>query len=231
MAGAAAANPPSIWFLFLYTKTKGSGYVSVKAGMELSITRFWMSQPPPEVERMAEVIARAIAGDRTAFEEIVVRHERRVLTLAYRLLGNMDDAQDASQETFLRAFKYLRRFDSSKPLEPWLVGMTVNVCRNMGRKSQHRRVFLSGEFAEPVDPGSGPLALLYADEQRRLLHRALADLGEKERAAVVLRDLEGLTTAEVAEILGSSEPTVRSQISVARLKIRAALKRIPGGLR
>jgi RNA polymerase sigma-70 factor (ECF subfamily) len=181
---------------------------------------------------MAEVITRAIAGDRTAFEEIVVRHERRVLTLAYRLLGNMDDAQDAAQETFLRAFKYLRRFDSSKPLEPWLVGMTVNVCRNLGRKSRQRgAVFVSGDFVEPVDPGAGPLARLHADEQRRQLHAALAALGEKERAAVVLRDLEGLTTAEVAELLGSSEPTVRSQISVARLKIRAALKRISGGLR
>jgi RNA polymerase sigma-70 factor (ECF subfamily) len=202
--------------------------------MELSITRLWMSQPPAEVEpeRMAKVIAQAIAGDRAAFEEIVVRHERRVLTLAYRLLGNMDDAQDAAQETFLRAFKYLRRFDSSRPLEPWLVSMAVNVCRNLGRKSQQRRaVFVSGEFAEPVDPGVGPLAGLHADEQRQLLHRALAALGEKERAAVVLRDLEGMTTTEVADLLGSSEPTVRSQISVARLKIRTALKRMPGGLR
>jgi len=181
---------------------------------------------------MAEVIARAITGDRAAFEELVVRHERRVLTLALRLLGDMADAQDAAQETFLRAFKYLRRFDSSKPLEPWLVGMTINVCRNVGRKRQQQRaVFVSGEFADPVDPAKGPHAELRADEQRRLLHLALQTLGEKERAAVVLRDLEGFSTAEVADLLGSSEATVRSQISVARIKIRAALRRIPGGAR
>ena len=200
--------------------------------MELSITRLWMSQSLPEEERMAQVIALAITGDRAAFEEIVVRHERRVLTLAYRLLGDMDDAKDAAQETFLRAFKYLRRFDASKPLEPWLVSMTVNVCRNLGRKRQQQRaVFLTGEMIETADTRLGPHAELRAQEQRQLLHLALARLGEKERAAVVLRDLEGLSTAEVAAALGSSEATVRSQISVARLKIRAVLQRIPGGVR
>ena len=97
--------------------------------MELSANQLWMSRNDGEGERVAKIIARAITGDRTAFEEIILLHERRVLTLAYRLLGTPEDAQDAAQEVFLRAFKYLRRFDASKPLEPWLVRMTVNVCR------------------------------------------------------------------------------------------------------
>jgi len=198
--------------------------------MELSVSRLWMCRPNDESKPMAVVIARAIAGDRSAFEEIMLRHERRVLGLSYRLLGNMDDAQDAAQETFLRAFKYLRRFDVSKPMEPWLVGMTVNVCRNLGRKRQQQRlVFVQKDAIDSVDPANGPHADLHADEQRRLLQLALETLGEKERAAIVLRDLEGFSTAEVAEILGSSEATVRSQISVARLKIRTALQRMPGG--
>jgi len=200
--------------------------------MELSVSELWMSQaqsPSEEDERMARVIALAIAGDRAAFGEIVIRYERRVLTLAFRLLGTMEDAQDAAQEVFLRTFKYLRRFDASRPLEPWLVRTTVNVCHGFGRKRQEqRKLFVQAEFLEPADSARSPHAELRAEEQRRLLYRALEGLGEKERAAVVLRDIEGFTTAEVAEILKSSEATVRSQISAARLKIRRVILRMKG---
>jgi RNA polymerase sigma-70 factor (ECF subfamily) len=198
--------------------------------MELSVSELWMSQPRPagsDDERMAQVISLAITGDRAAFGEIVIRHERRVLTLAFRLLGTMEDAQDAAQEVFLRTFKYLRRFDASRPLEPWLVRTTVNVCHGLGRKRQQQRtVFVQSDFLDRADPGGNPHTELRAEEQRRMLHRALEGLGDKERTAVVLRDIEGFTTAEVADILGSSEATVRSQISVARLKIRKVIERM-----
>ena len=197
--------------------------------MELSASQLWMSQAQSGPDAIAEIIARALTGDRAAFEAIVQLHERRVLTLAFRLLGNMEDAQDAAQEVFLRAFKYLRRFDSSKPLEPWLVRMTVNVCRGAGRKrSRSREVFVAAEGFQGEDPGKNPYAQLRAEEQKRFLYEALDGLAEKERTAVVLRDIEGLTTAEVADILGSAEATVRSQISVARLKLRKAIVRMKG---
>ena len=202
--------------------------------MELSVSELWMSQPGPseEAERMAQLIALAVTGDRAAFGEIVIRHERRVLTLALRLLGSMEDAQDAAQEVFLRTFKYLRRFDASRPLEPWLVRTTVNICHSHGRKRQQQKaVFVQRDFVEHADPGGNPHTELRAEEQRRMLYRALEGLGEKERASIVLRDIEGFTTAEVAEILGSSEATVRSQISVARLKIRKVVERMKGGPR
>jgi RNA polymerase sigma-70 factor (ECF subfamily) len=197
--------------------------------MELSASQLWMSRNESEEERTAQIIARAITGDRTGFEEIVLLHERRVVTLAYRLLGTPEDAQDAAQEVFLRAFKYLRRFDASKPLEPWLVRMTVNVCRGAGRKRLKSRSLFVQSDVQHIDPSNNPHAQLCFEERKQLLYVALAELGEKERAAVVLRDIEGLTTWEVAEILGSAEATVRSQISVARLKIRKALLRIRGG--
>jgi len=108
-------------------------------------------------------IARAITGDRAAFEEIVLLHERRVLTLALRLLGTSEDAQDAAQEVFLRAFKYLRRFDTSKPLEPWLVRMTVNVCRNAGgKRSRNRSMLMPVEGVQQADPAKSPYAHLRA---------------------------------------------------------------------
>jgi RNA polymerase sigma-70 factor (ECF subfamily) len=198
--------------------------------MELSASQLWMSTAREDVEATSKLIARAITGDRVAFEEIVLLHERRVLTLALRLLGTSEDAQDAAQEVFLRAFKYLRRFDTGKPLEPWLVSMTVNVCRGSGRKrSKSRLMFIQREDVHKVDPGNNPYMQLRAEEQKQVVHEALACLAEKERTALVLRDLEGFTTAEVAGILGSAEATVRSQISVARLKMRKAIARMKGG--
>src|SRR5688572_11473735 len=114
--------------------------------MELSASQLWMSGAGEEIEATAKLIERAITGDRTAFEEIVLQHERRVFTLAYRLLGTEEDAQDAAQEVFLRAFKYLRRFDTTRPLEPWLVRMTVNVCRRAGRgRTRTRSLFVYGD--------------------------------------------------------------------------------------
>jgi RNA polymerase sigma-70 factor (ECF subfamily) len=192
----------------------------------LNIREFWMSasEPRGDAPEVAALLQRAVAGDSAAFAQIVCRYERRVLTLAWRLLGSLEDAEDAAQETFLRAFKYLHRYDTAKPIGAWLVGITVNVCRDVGRNRQRRSAITEDSFMTvvPADPYS-ELAL---EQQRQLLRIALASLPEKERAAVVLRDLDGLSTAEVAEALGSSQATVRSQISSARVKIRKAIARM-----
>jgi RNA polymerase sigma-70 factor (ECF subfamily) len=190
--------------------------------MELRATPLWMTGNNPVDDWKVEfvrVLRRAIAGDLSAFEQIMIRYERRVLTLAWRLLGNAEDAQDASQEVFLRAFRFLHRFDVSRPFEPWLVRMTVNVCRDIGRK-RPATVLLE---ADTLHARSNPHMEFSQEEQRNILYQALQQLPEKERAAVVLRDIEGFSTAETAEILGSSEATVRSQISSARLKVKKAI--------
>src|SRR5215475_2986556 len=194
--------------------------------MELRTAALWMTRIGPDAEGEAEftlLLERAIAGDVSAFEQVITRYERRVFSLAWRLLGSFEDAQDASQEVFLRTFRFLHRFDKSRPFEPWLVRMTVNVCRDLGRKRRRQPDSLID--ADALKSSSNPDADFHSEQQRQMLYRALQELPEKERAAVVLRDIEGLSTAEVAEILGSSEATVRSQISSARLKIKKAVKR------
>jgi RNA polymerase sigma-70 factor (ECF subfamily) len=182
------------------------------------------------VAATALLIVRAKAGDKTAFDQIIISHQRRVISLAWRLLGNQEDARDAAQETFLRVYKSFGRFDPAQDFNGWLYRIAVNVCRDLARKRRGDHFSLeagveSGVIAEPVSPHNTESAALLAQEQD-ILRRALGTLPEKERAAIVLRDLEGLETEEVARILGSSPTTVRSQISAARAKIKAFRERI-----
>ena len=185
------------------------------------------SDIPPEPET-ALCVRRARAGDEQAFAFLVERHERMVLRTALRLLGRLDLAQDAAQEAFLRLHRYLGRFDESKELGPWLYRVVVNVCRDMSRRLP-RFVDLDEVHAvESPDPGLDDAVA--RDEQRRLIQRALLTLPLKERAAIVLRDIEGLASREVARILGVSEATVRSQISTGRLRIKRYVE-AHGGIR
>jgi RNA polymerase sigma-70 factor (ECF subfamily) len=147
------------------------------------------------------------------FETAMVAHERMVVGVAYRMLGRMEDARDAAQEVFLRLFQNLDRIQGDP--KAWLYRVTVNVCND-----KFRRARPAAELDERrADPAPGPERVLEMDDRKRLLMEGLQTLAERERAAVVLRDVEGLSTREVAAILGVEEVTVRSQISVARVKL------------
>jgi len=181
------------------------------------------------VTATARLIIRAKAGDKTAFDQIIINHQRKVISLAWRMLGNREDARDAAQETFLRVYKSFGRFDPAQDFNGWLYRIAVNACRDLARKRRCNHYSLeaeveSGGIAEPASPHNTESAAMLAQEHAILL-RALAALPEKERAAIVLRDLEGFETEEVAKILGSSPTTVRSQISAARVKIKAFRER------
>jgi RNA polymerase sigma-70 factor (ECF subfamily) len=179
----------------------------------------------PDQKEFTRLVKLAKGGDNGAFEIIVLRHERRVLTTAMHLLdGNREDARDAAQQVFLRLHRHLDRLNENLAFAGWLYRITVNVCRDIHR-SRAGRPTVSIEHAGEVAGSSQSDEALVRGEQSRMIHAALATLSEKERAAVVLRDLEGLTTREVARILGSTEGTVRSQISHARLKMRQHLRR------
>ena len=167
----------------------------------------------------AGLISRARAGDLEAFDELMRLHEKQVLTTALRLLGNMEDAQDAAQETFLRLYRSLKRLPDIQDIRSWLYRVTVNICNDVYRQRRRRRTEpLSGP--EPVSAQLDPEKAWSQEERGRLVEMALETLPEKERAAVVLRDVQGLSTREVAEILGSAEVTIRSQICVARGKLK-----------
>jgi RNA polymerase sigma-70 factor (ECF subfamily) len=178
------------------------------------------------------LIARAKAGEIEAFEALLFRYQRQVLGTALRFLANRDDARDAAQEVFLKLYRHLRDLDPERPVAPWLYRVTINVCHDIVRR--RRGAFSGADFtwAESMPQTGGPDAdpgrRLILEEEWRTLQQALATLPEKERAAIILRDVEELETREVAQILGTSEVTVRSHISRARMKIKRHLERMLG---
>lgn len=196
----------------------------------LSMSRLSQDELSAEAAETARLVRLTLDGHSAAFEQIILRYETRVMTIAARILGRRDDAGDVAQEVFLRAFKYLHRLDLQKPVEPWLVRITVNVCRDAARNQQRRRhTFLQIDPPDAVDEAVDAYADLVQQEERLVLRKALDTLPEKERMAIVLRDIEGLSTAEVASVLQSSETTVRSQVSRGRLRLKAAIDRLMGG--
>lgn len=180
---------------------------------------------------LASLIERARSGNAAAFEQIVICYQRKILATAWRMLGNEDDARDAAQEVFLRAFKYLGSFKADQDFAAWLYRITVNVCRDAGRK-RNRAAFTSfedeceaGRFDQAASEENVEAAAIRS-QQRAMIAEALDTLTRKERAALVLRDLEGLPTEEVARLLGTTVTTVRSQVSAARAKIRQFHERL-----
>lgn len=181
--------------------------------LALTLTATGMDGP----DDRARTVAAAKQGDRAAFELLMRQHERLVLATALRLLGNLPDAQDAAQEVFLRLFRNLGKVEASGNLSGWLYRVTVNVCHDQRRRKPPETAI---EAAGAIAAAGDPQCDLTQAERRRVLELSLRHLSPKERAALVLRDLEGLSTTEVARALGSTETTVRSQISKARVKVK-----------
>lgn len=160
------------------------------------------------------------------FEQVLMLHERQVYLTALRLLGRREDAQDAAQEVFLRLHRHLPRLDESR-LSAWLYRVTVNVRRDLLRERKRRDgLEATDDYADDSRDPHGEAGLA---ERRQLVAAALGKLPEKEPTAIVLRDIEGLSTREVAQILGTAEVTVRSQISHARRKMKGFIEKLLGG--
>ncbi len=173
--------------------------------------------------RLRRLIEQAQAGDAASFDELITSFQRKVVSTAWRMLGNQDDALDAAQEVFIRLHRYLRTFRVDQDFSAWLYRLIINACHDT-RKRRPGFVSLEQEWQRGgldhlrSDDDVEASASLMEDEM--MIARALETLSAKEKAALVLRDLEGLSTEQVARVLGSSATTVRSQISSARVKMR-----------
>ncbi len=181
-------------------------------------------QPPggsPRIENEAELATRARAGDRAAFGQLVEQFAPQARRVARAVLQDPHDADDAAQDAFLAALVKLDQYDPRRPFGPWLMRIVANAATDRRRRRAVRQV-------EPLAPeltGGGPRPDREA-EQSALgdrLRAALAELPERRRIAVVLFDVEGYSHAEIAQILGIPEGTVRSEVFHARRRLRELL--------
>lgn len=169
----------------------------------------------------AELAALAQAGDREAFGKLVERYAGQARRVARAVLHDPDDADDAAQEGFLAALRHLGRYDPSRPFGPWLLRIVANAAADRRRRERIRTT-------EPLAPqlaerGPAPDRVADVRSLNEALRRALEDLPERQRFAVVLFDVEGYSHKEIGEILGIPEGTARSDVFHGRRTLREVL--------
>jgi RNA polymerase sigma-70 factor (ECF subfamily) len=181
-------------------------------------------------------VARFRSGEEGAFEALVTRSEAEIYRLARRMLGDAEDAQDATQEIFLRAFRALRSFRGEASFRSWLIGIAINVCRNKRgsawARARRQSVALcetdpeTGETLERdvVDPRPDPETATRGAELDQALTRALATLAPEHCEILLLREMQGLEYDDIAQALGCPVGTVKSRLCRARGALRQALE-------
>ncbi|HYG99743.1 MAG TPA: sigma-70 family RNA polymerase sigma factor [Terriglobales bacterium] len=191
--------------------------------------------PQHQFDSSAEsvLIQRVCDGDKEAFYELVRPYERAIYLAAKSVLGNEADAEEAAQEAVLKAFTHIRNFRAESKFSTWLIQITINEARMKLRK-QHRQLYDS--LDEPTSDEQGdywprdyadwreiPSEALQLKQLREALNKALNSLEPKYREVLVLRDIQQMSVAETATVLGLSEANVRTRLHRARLQMRDAL--------
>lgn len=179
-------------------------------------------------ESDGDLIRRAQAGDAEAFGQLVMRHMRPAYFAALGLVGSREDALDLSQEAFARAFRARRSLDPERSFYPWVYTTLRRLCFNFIRDRQRRSRWVteSADWLElaAVSPGEDPEQSAARAEERHRLAVAIADLPDHEREALVLKEFEGLTYREIAELVGVPVGTVMSRLYAARQRLAAVLE-------
>ncbi|HVY93900.1 MAG TPA: RNA polymerase sigma factor [Bryobacteraceae bacterium] len=157
-----------------------------------------------------------------SFDDIVHQRETCVLRTAFRILGNWADAEDVAQEVFLRLHRHGLLFETDAAFGSWMYRVTVNLCLDKARRRTARP---SVEMPDLPSKDLSAETSVIRDQQKQQLMEALETLPPRERAAIVLREIEGLSTGEVAVIMGSAEATVRSQVAKAMSRLREILSK------
>lgn len=178
-----------------------------------------------------DLIRRARSGDEEAFAELVMMHADRVVGALRRFGVDAGDAEEVAQEVFLRAWRGLSGFEERAQVSTWLYRIAFNEAqRRLGRRTLPRAQPVAGDDAAdpvaalPEPPESGPEARALAGEFERQLDAALSQLPAEWRAAVVLRDIEGLSTHDAAEVAGVGEAAFKSRLHRGRMQLRALLE-------
>lgn len=170
----------------------------------------------------SEWLVRAIEGDDLAFTRLVEIYQKPVYNLCYRMLGNAGDAEDAAQESFLRAYKSLNRYDPERSFATWLLSIASHYCIDQLRKRRFKSFSIDDEdhaWLEPPDPGPNPEISVSINEKQERVQSLLDNLGPKDRSAVILRYWYDYSYEEIADSLSLTVSAVKSRLHRSRREL------------
>lgn len=189
----------------------------------------------------AQFIARLVARDESAFNELVLTYERRVYGLVFRMLGRRDEAEDLAQEVFVQVFKAIDQFRGESKLSTWIYRIAVNLCKNRTKYLSRRhageqddidamaeRVPMTAARAATVGDVSRPDELVEGMQLEDIVKRAIQKLEPEFREALILADVEDMPYEEIAQIMGVPVGTVKSRIHRARAQLKTLVERALG---
>jgi len=187
---------------------------------------------PPETDDIDALIRRCLGGDQLAWEAIVRQYRRKVFNVAYKFVGKHDEAEDLTQDIFLKIFKSLETFDRRANFQTWLISVSRNLCIDHYRSVRKERETIDRDVdtaeLSAAAPGQSQIAALEQSDRVELLREALASLPKTLRTAVLMRDLQELSYHEIARELRLPEGTVKSRINRGRSELARQIKKLRG---
>jgi len=181
-----------------------------------------------------ELVSRSIGGDADSFNQLVLRWERPIYALAYRVIGREEDARDVCQETFLRAFRALGGFRGQAKFSSWLYRIALNLCRDWVRRQRRTPVVPLPEDVDVIELAASreptePIEDLVARRDlTRAVEKAMARLPEEQRTAIILKEYHGLTFQEIADLVGCPLSTVKTRLYQGLTVLRRELDQNAG---
>src|SRR5438552_6779449 len=187
---------------------------------------------PETGDAIEAIIEQCLSGDQVAWEAIVRQHWRKVFNVAYKFVGKHDEAEDLTQDIFLKIFKSLATFDRRANFQTWLISISRNLCIDHYRSVRKERETIDRDVdANELTPASkepGPVAALEQRDRVALLRQALAALPDTLRTAVLMRDIQELSYQEIADALRLPEGTVKSRINRGRTELARQIRKLRG---
>ena len=184
----------------------------------------------------AELVRAIQAGDITAFDQLVLKHKDKLFNFIYWFFGDYQEANDCAQETFIKVFKSLKKFRFESAFSTWLYRIAMNTCKNRLKSSAYKWKKKTVPFDNPEGSNSGnfssairndstsPVNELEKKERMMLIQKSINSLPEEQKDVVVMRDIQGLSYDEIADISGLNLGTVKSRLARGRLELRNKLK-------
>ena len=190
------------------------------------------TETPGAPESIETLIQRCLTGDQLAWEAIVRQYRRKVFNVAYKFVGRHDEAEDLTQDIFLKIFKSLQTFDRRANFQTWLISVSRNLCIDHYRSVRKERETIDRQVdaseLSPVAKGQSQLAMLEQRDRVELLREAMSALPKTLRTAVLMRDIQELSYHEIAEKLRLPEGTVKSRINRGRNELARQIRKIRG---